>query len=37
MKDEKIFTYGNMDRTKVTYSEMIKVISDYIRANSNAE
>ena len=37
MKDEKIFTCGNMDRTKVTYSEMIKVISDYIRANPNAE
>ena len=37
VKDEKIFTYGNMDRTKVTYSEMIKVIADYIRANPNAE
>ena len=37
MEAEKIFTCGNMDRTKVTYSEMIKVISDYIRANPNAE
>lgn len=37
MKDEKIFTCGNTDKTKVTYSEMIKVIADYIRVNPNAE
>ena len=37
METEKIFTRGNADRTKVTYSEMIKVIADYIRANPNAE
>lgn len=35
--DEKIFTRGNRERTKVTYSEMIKVVADYIRANPNAE
>lgn len=37
MKAEKIFTCGNTNRTKVTYSEMIKVIADYIRVNPNAE
>ena len=37
METEKIFTRGNADRTKVTYTEMIKVIADYIRANPNAE
>ena len=37
MITEKIFTRGNADRTKVTYTEMIKVIADYIRANPNAE
>ena len=37
MEAEKIFTRGNAERTKVTYSEMIKVIADYIRANPNAE
>lgn len=37
MEAEKIFIRGNAERTKVTYSEMIKVISDYIRANPNAE
>ena len=37
MEAEKIFTRGNVDRTKVTYSEMIKVIADYIRTNPNAE
>lgn len=37
MEAEKIFIRGNADRTKVTYSEMIKVIADYIRANPNAE
>ena len=35
--DEKIFTRGNRERTKVTYAEMIKVIADYIRVNPNAE
>ena len=37
MEAEKVFTRGNAERTKVTYSEMIKVIADYIRANPNAE
>lgn len=37
METEKIFTRGNAERTKVTYSEMIKVIADYIRVNPNAE
>ena len=37
MEAEKIFTRGNADRTKVTYSEMIKVIADYIRVNPDAE
>lgn len=35
--DEKIFVRGNRDRTRVTYSEMIKTIADYIRVNPNAE
>lgn len=35
--DEKIFTRGNRERTKITYLEMIKVVADYIRANPNAE
>lgn len=37
MTEEKIFIRGNAERTKVTYSEMIRVIADYIRANHNAE
>lgn len=37
MTEEKIFTRGNAERTKVTYSKMIKVIADYIRVNPNAE
>ena len=37
MTEEKIFTRGNAERTKVTFSEAIKVIADYIRANPNAE
>lgn len=37
MTEEKIFTRGNVERTKVTFSEAIKVIADYIRVNPNAE
>lgn len=37
MNAEKIFVRGNRDRTRVTYSEMIKVIANYIRVNPNAE
>lgn len=37
MNAEKIFVRGNRDRTRVTYSEMIKIIANYIRTNPNAE
>lgn len=37
MTEEKIFTRGNAERTKVTFNEAIKVIADYIRTNPNAE
>ena len=37
MTEEKIFTRGNVERTKVTFSEAIKAIADYIRVNPNAE
>ena len=37
MTEEKIFIRGNAERTKVTYSEMIRVIADYIRVTTNVE